>query len=192
MKRYWDCYSVILSFAVILDPRYKLQFVEYGYVKLYGSEVGVRLAKGIYDKFKVFFQENLMSTDANPPISRTSRSSPSIPSSSDLKDFGRYQSQICEESRNESELESYFREERIDHEKYPTLDVLNHWKVNESKYPVLSSIARDVLSIPITTVASESAFSIGGRILDKYRSTLLPENVEALICTNDWLCGTPG
>ena len=24
-----DCYSVILSFAIILDPRYKLQFVEY-------------------------------------------------------------------------------------------------------------------------------------------------------------------
>jgi hypothetical protein len=32
-EKYWDCYSVILSFAVILDPRYKLQFVEYGYVK---------------------------------------------------------------------------------------------------------------------------------------------------------------
>ena len=28
-QKYWDCYSVILSFAIILDPRYKLQFVEY-------------------------------------------------------------------------------------------------------------------------------------------------------------------
>ncbi|XP_071917103.1 zinc finger BED domain-containing protein DAYSLEEPER-like [Coffea arabica] len=28
-QKYWDCYSVILSFAIILDPRYKLKFVEY-------------------------------------------------------------------------------------------------------------------------------------------------------------------
>jgi len=36
--KYWRCYSVILSFAVILDPRYKLQFVEYCYVKLFGDD----------------------------------------------------------------------------------------------------------------------------------------------------------
>ena len=26
---YWECYSIVLSFAIILDPRYKLQFVEF-------------------------------------------------------------------------------------------------------------------------------------------------------------------
>ena len=33
-------------------------------------------------------------------------------------------------------------------------DILNWWKVNSSKFPILAKIARDVLAIPISTVAS--------------------------------------
>ena len=31
-------YSVILSIAIILDPRYKIRFVDWAYSKLYGSD----------------------------------------------------------------------------------------------------------------------------------------------------------
>jgi hypothetical protein len=62
-------------------------------------------------------------------------------------------------------------------------DILNWWKVNSTKFPVLAQIACIVLAIPITTVASKSTFSTGRHMLDPFRSSLAPITVEALMCT---------
>jgi hypothetical protein len=43
--------------------------------------------------------------------------------------------------------------------------ILSWWEIISNKYFVLSAMARDVLAIPLSTVSSESAFSLGGRIL---------------------------
>ena len=52
---------------------------------------------------------------------------------------------------------------------------------------MLSKLARDVLVVPVSTVASESVFSTGGRILDPFRSSLSPLMVQNLVCAQDWL-----
>ncbi|KAH9698266.1 BED-type domain-containing protein [Citrus sinensis] len=69
-------------------------------------------------------------------------------------------------------------------------EILAWWKMNSIKYRVLSHIAKDVFAIPISTVASESAFSTGGRIIDSFRSSLSLKMVEALICSQNWLRNT--
>jgi hypothetical protein len=66
-------------------------------------------------------------------------------------------------------------------------DILAWWKIHASTYPILVKIARDVLAILISYIASESAFSTNGRVLDSFRSLLSPITVETLICTQDWL-----
>ena len=48
-------------------------------------------------------------------------------------------------------------------------------------------MARDVLAIPIFTVASKSAFSIGGRILDPFQSSLSPLMIQNLVYAQNQL-----
>ncbi|MBA0624657.1 hypothetical protein Godav_009971, partial [Gossypium davidsonii] len=44
--------------------------------------------------------------------------------------------------------------------------------VNNTIFPTLSKMAKDVLAISVSTIASKFAFSTEGRVLDQYRSSL--------------------
>ena len=55
------------------------------------------------------------------------------------------------------------------------------------RYPTLRKVARDIFAIPVTTVASESAFSMSGRIVDDHRSRLTSKMLEVLMCYQNWL-----
>jgi hypothetical protein len=90
---------------------------------------------------------------------------------------------------NKSELEVYLENPFCPEIGNSCFDILAWWRINGPKYPILSRMARDVLSVPVSTVASESAFSKAKRILDEYRCNLLPETIEAIMCSHDWLQG---
>ncbi|GJZ50000.1 putative AC transposase [Tanacetum coccineum] len=59
----------------------------------------------------------------------------------------------------------------------------------EIQFPILSAMARDLLAVQASTVASESAFSTSGRIISERRSRLTPESVEVWVCLKDYLDG---
>lgn len=85
-----------------------------------------------------------------------------------------------------NELEKYMADPPLRFSGTGNFDILSWWK-NQIEYPIMAQIARDLLAVQVSTVASESAFSSGGRVVDTFRSRLDPEMVEALICTKDWV-----
>ena len=109
----------------------------------------------------------------------------------DYSGFETYNSQLIGSDSSKSQLDLYLEKARFDHKLHEDLNVTGYWKSHSNRFPKLSLMGRDILSIPITTVASKSAFSIGGRILDKFCNSLLPQTADPLLCACDWLYGVP-
>ncbi|CAD6267377.1 unnamed protein product [Miscanthus lutarioriparius] len=80
----------------------------------------------------------------------------------DLENFLYYASEPGMVESNE--LEKYMAEplEKIIGE----FDILAWWKNKREDYPIITQIVRDVMAIQVSTVASESAFSAAGRVVD--------------------------
>ncbi|XP_040361763.1 zinc finger BED domain-containing protein RICESLEEPER 2-like [Rosa chinensis] len=185
-EKYWSDYSLILGIAVVMDPRFKMQFVEWAYDKLYGPdssqlEVFNDTLSSLFDAF--------VEKSFDPNYSNYSMDEDSSQAQGDHSLLEAFDNayKIGSSSSIKTELSKYLDEARL--ERKQELDVLSWWKMEQIRYPILFHLARDVLTIPISTVASESAFSIGGRVLDQYRSSLLPDTVQALLCTRDWIFG---
>lgn len=193
--KYWgsiDKINKLLIIAVVLDPRYKLEYVAFNYSFMFGD-----LAKDITTTVKdVFIRLYEIYSDENPIVTRMNdnvgksggvvenRNGPMILSDR-VAAFSQMRKQKdVVEIRNE--VDRYLLDPLEDPEN-SDLNVLHWWRDNSGKYPILAKLAKDVFAIQVSTVASESAFSTGGRVVDPFRSSLTPKMVEALICTQNWL-----
>ncbi|KAK3139861.1 hypothetical protein QOZ80_5AG0391680 [Eleusine coracana subsp. coracana] len=129
----------------------------------------------------------VVATSSSGPNDATTRAASRQNSSDDelFNIFDEYMSsQLADASHVLTELDLYLEEPPLP--RTQELDIVNWWKYGGIKYPTLQSIARDILSIPVTTVASESAFSTSGRVLSPSRSSLAPSMIEALMCMQAW------
>lgn len=54
------------------------------------------------------------------------------------------------------------------------------------QFPTLQTIARDTYAMPISTVAYESTFSMGSRLISPQRNRLHLDLIEALACAQNW------
>ncbi|KAH0645237.1 hypothetical protein KY284_033121 [Solanum tuberosum] len=162
-KKYWgtpEKMNKMLFIASVLDPRNK--FIKY--------------AKG--------YKNQSSSSDSSD--SSTYGLSQNVKTNSLRTKF--YMKKQKEDSGSlgvKSELDRYLLEDQEPESE--DFDILIWWKVNSPRFPILSQLARDVLAIPMSSVASECAFSTGGRILDPFRSSVTSKCVQCLICVQDWL-----
>lgn len=196
LEKYWADFNTVMAFAAILDPRYKFQIVEWGYEKVYGDEYKCELAiikERLFSLFNEYVDESkLNKSKINQPKSGSLDYQEEIQdvvdaaSASLLMDFDNFSTKVTSQAVK-SELECYLEENLVP--RTNNLNILDYWRTHEIRYSTVARMARDILSIPISTVASESAFSIDGRVLDAYSGSLKPSTVEAIICLIDWVYG---
>ncbi|KAK9070708.1 hypothetical protein SSX86_011110 [Deinandra increscens subsp. villosa] len=201
--KYWGSCNLLITIASILDPRYKLELMDFAFKRIYTeaqkvvetAEVMFHLEE-LFKEYVEAYKEPIVSSSGSGDIDHGLSGSRSA-SSSIASRFGKslktgtakfdqhIRSIGCVESVK-SELAIYLDEGVCIPKKGEFFDALGWWKNNKLKYRILSKMAADILAIPITTVASESAFSAGGRVIDPHRSALGTKMVDMLICGADW------
>lgn len=61
------------------------------------------------------------------------------------------------------------------------------WSTHKASHNEMASLASKYLATPATSVPCERLFSLSGHVVQKKRASLLPENVNRLVCLSNWL-----
>lgn len=191
-SKYWEKKNNLMVIATILDPRFKMRYIKWCFGQMYDSLRAAREMEeiteeleGLYKVFESDYRQKKMSNADSSSSSKVTTSS-SVASfvPSGFQDYLEESSTEC----SKSELLIYLDEANVkcnDKE----FNLVNFWKVNSHRFPVVSKMAKNFLAVPASSVSSECTFSTGGRILDDYRSSLNPEMVQALVCSSSWIRG---
>ncbi|KAG2570423.1 hypothetical protein PVAP13_7KG053036 [Panicum virgatum] len=163
--KYWEEKNNVIVNATVLDPRFKMRYIQFYFNGLYGS--------------------SSLSTAQLTSSSKETTSSVACLVSSEFQSF--LKSSASESSK--SELLIYL-DEANNSLNDKNFNLLRYWKVNALRFPVVSSMAKKFLAVPASSVSSESTFSCGGRILDDHRSSLKLATVQALVCASSWIRGS--
>jgi hypothetical protein len=67
-----------------------------------------------------------------------------------------------------SELSSYLNSDTVS-QFGSDFSILSWWHQHKITYPILSILAKYVLTVPASTISSESTFSLAGRVIEKRR-----------------------
>ncbi|XP_039787014.1 zinc finger BED domain-containing protein RICESLEEPER 2-like [Panicum virgatum] len=210
-NKYWRDIPLLYSFAFILDPRAKMKgftrvlrrlgnltSTDYS-VYLVGTRA--RLAD-VYNKYdEKYGAVSLRRTDPNVMSGKLRSTWDEIyddngpvlgggillgnPNMSRDTSATSLLNAVRSSASNSSELVSYLDCDTVNH-LTDDFNILDWWHQHKLIYPVLSIMAKDILTVPVSTISSESTFSMTGRIIEERRRSLKPEMVEMLTCIKDW------
>ncbi|KAH7667126.1 Tam3-transposase (Ac family) protein [Dioscorea alata] len=190
--KYWgkiEKMNMLVFVAPILDPRIKFEYVEFVLLKMYGQHDGTNVAAlAKYALVQLFSEYKKLNSplEANSQASSSKSGAIEKDALSIDMDAGKRIQDMYKEEFKKRKIEAGGRDSKTELDKYLSEDcedeeddfrILSWWKINSHRFPVLSKLARDVLVVPVSTVASKAAFSTGGRVLDPFRSSLTPRIV---------------
>ncbi|KAF7128988.1 hypothetical protein RHSIM_Rhsim10G0125900 [Rhododendron simsii] len=185
--KYWSVVNGVVGVSAMLDPRYKINVLEF-----YSKLLFLTTYKEEVEKVRALCYKLLKEYQSpSSTIEGIGDSSPQL-GSIEEESLSKYDAYMLRESKRSRtvdtaklELDHYLSELALP--KSTRFDVLNWWKSHQPKYPILQAMARDLLAILVSTVASESAFSTSGRLVSPHRSRLHPDTMEASMCAQSWL-----
>jgi hypothetical protein len=193
-----------MSIATVLDPRYKMKLINFCFPLIYHDFEYPQHMENVmfilHELFEVYvtahnFSVLKQSASEQAAIILQSVSTPNVNRVSTTR--SRYWDHVrtIDVIRPlKLDLDIYLKEDVYIGEKDASgedidteFEALAWWKFNALKYQTLFKMAKDILAIPITTVASESSFSAGGRVIDQHRASLSTKTVQMLLCGSDWV-----
>jgi len=182
LDRHWSEWSFAFGILLVLDPRCKLKFVQYGFLLMYGSDASKYLLE-FRSKLTCMYNSYANDTGYIASPARDISCLPSYDLDSDVKFLG-----FCEWIKVDppkSDLDRYLRETLENRDKVS--DVLAWWRVNTPRFPALGKMARDFLAIPISAILSKSTISGEATKVNPAFNGLGPKSIEAFICVQDLL-----
>jgi hypothetical protein len=183
-EKYWKDIQGPMGIATILDPRFKVDYLLGFFETLIGQNSDQCVLK--FDEVKESLCDLMKYYEMDEGEDTTESSTPLLDTSLLSTISAHAASRRPAMTRVKIELDRYLEDDlvQISTENFQILD---WWKVTGTRYPTLRKIAHDILAIPVSTVASESAFNTSWWILSEHRSRLTPEILEALMCSQDWI-----
>ena len=170
LNKYWTLSSGVGLLATLLDPRSK-KLIRFSATEQ--QEATTLLIK----KYETHMLENKVNNTEKNENERNEEDE------GDADDFNLEKSlmdSIFGEEENcdeENEVDEYLKLKQAKN----TINPLFWWQSNETKFPILSKLAKELFGISATSVPSERLFSDVGNVITNKRSSLKPEKVEKLI-----------
>jgi hypothetical protein len=195
--KYWDQSNIVLAIASFLDPRSKMVSIDFFYPRIYQNNgynellEFKKVLREIYEEYVLKYQssvEQAVQTGWGAVPGGNSCDDEDEDEDGD-SEYNKYLLERSQPWKAKSDLDRYIERDAILCPPGPEFDILAWWKTEGKEYQILSKLAQDVFAVPVSSVASESAFSTGGRVINVYRSNLDSEVVEALVCIQDWVRG---
>ncbi|GFR88462.1 zinc finger BED domain-containing protein 4 [Elysia marginata] len=167
-----------LTMATALDPRYKLN----GFLSTDSSDRAVQMLKEVASTIllpQCSTAQEAKAAEEKPIPPPAKKPKSLLWASFDQQVEGKQH--VTPNTATELEVCRHLEAESIPREANP----LEYWRNHCASLPRLSLIARDVLSIPATSVPGERLFSEAGEVISAKRSSMKAKNVDMILFLNN-------